>query len=288
MNIPTKKLQNGFEIPEFGIGTWLIGGTKVRNTENNDPADVQTIKTAVDLGITLIDTAENYAEGWAEKLIGEAIKGIDRNKLFITSKVSPAHLKHDDLIAAAKASLERLQTEYLDLYLIHSPNPEIPLKETIQAMDELVANGLIRSIGVSNFNTTHLEEAQSYTKNKVVLNQVFYNLLNREVEKDLLQYCQDNDVILEAFRPLDKGKLLETVPEILLKMAQKYNKTSAQIALNWLISQQNVMTISKISQKHHLEENLGAVGWRMDPEDIELLRNEFPGKNENNSDFALR
>jgi len=135
-----------------------------------------------------------------------------------------------------------------------------------------VANGLIRSIGVSNFNTTHLEEAQSNTKNKVVLNQVFYNLLNREVEKDLLQYCQDNDVILEAFRPLDKGKLLETVPEILQKMAQKYNKTPAQIALNWLLQRPTVSSvILGARNEEQLKQNLGAVGWNLTAEQMSKL-----------------
>lgn len=288
MNIPNKKLLNGFEIPVFGIGTWLIGGTKVRNAENNDKDDIQSIKNALDLGISLIDTAENYAEGWAEKLTGEAIKGFDRKKLFITTKVDKTHLKHIDILNAAKASLERLQTDYLDLYLIHSPNPEIPLKETMEAMDELQSEGIIKNIGVSNFSVTTLKEAQSYSKNKIVVNQVYYNLLNRESEKDLLKFCQENDIILEAYRPLEKGRVLTGKIDLLQRLAEKYQKTPAQIALNWLISQKNVITISKISQKNHLEENLGAVGWEMDSKDVELLRDEFPGRNEKSEDFPLR
>ncbi len=277
MTIPKKKLKNGFAMPELGIGTWLIGGTTIRNPQNNDQADILAIKSALDLGITHIDTAEKYADGKAEELVGQAIKEYDRKNLFLVSKVSEAHLHYDEVISAAKGSFQRMQINYLDAYLIHSPNPKVPLQETMRAMTALVEEGLIKYIGVSNFSSKRLEEAQSYTKHPIVLNQVHYNLKVREIErKELLEYCQKNDIILEAYRPLQRGFLLQENSGILNEIAQKYNKTQAQIALNWLISQKNVTTIVKAANTDHLKDNLGAVGWEMEEKDIERLRKEFP------------
>ncbi|MBU1037282.1 aldo/keto reductase [Patescibacteria group bacterium] len=279
MSIPTKSLKNDFTIPEFGLGTWKIGGAREYDPNNDDEADIKVIQTAVDLGVTHIDTAESYAEGYAEKLVGQAIKKYERKKLFITSKVSGDNLSYTQVLKACQQSLERLQTPYLDLYLIHRYNPNFSLKKTIKALDKLAAEGLIKNIGVSNFNTAHLQEIQSYTENKIVCNQVHYNLRFREPEKDgLLEYCQNNDVLLMAWRPLKEAMILEEVPDIIKKLGDKYQKTPAQIALNWLISQLNVVTISKTGSKEHLQDNLGAVGWRMDKEDIEYLRKKFPNQ----------
>lgn len=266
-------------MPVFGLGTWQMGGRETRNPNNDDKKDITAIKKAIELGITHIDTAESYAEGHAEILIGQAIKGLGRSKLFIVSKISPRHLGFNDVFTSCKASLARLQIDYLDLYLIHSPNPEIPIKETLRAIDKLVTEGLVRNIGVSNFKPERLKDAQMYTKNKLVVNQVYYNLIRREPEaQGLLEYCQKNDVLLEAYRPLEKGLLLNQKASILKKMTKKYGKTPAQIAINWLISQENVVTLSKTSTIEHLEENLGAIGWQMEKEDIEKLREDFPNK----------
>lgn len=279
MTIPTKTLKNKFTMPVYGFGTWMMGGGFNRDPDNDDEADIKAIKTAIEEGITHIDTAESYAEGYAEKLVAEAIKGYDRSKLFLVSKVKPENLKYDDLIRSAKASLERLQTNYLDLYLIHRPNPAIPLKETMRAMDTLVEEGLIKYIGISNFSVATTEEAQSYTKYKIVANQVHYNLKFREPEQSgLLDYCQKKDIMLIAWRPVQKGLLVGKGIQILDEMARKYAKTPAQIAINWLISQPNVVTLSKTTSIAHLKENLGAVGWEMEEEDIEKLRKEFPGQ----------
>ena len=131
MTIPTKKLKSGFEMPVFGLGTWKMGGDVNYNPNNDDEADIKAIKKAIDMGITHIDTAEKYAEGHAEKLVGKAIKGYKRSKLFIVSKVAESNLKYDDLINSCKKSLERLGTDYLDLYLIHGPSLTIPIQESI-------------------------------------------------------------------------------------------------------------------------------------------------------------
>lgn len=279
MIIPAKKLKNGFAMPVYGLGTWQMGGRETHDPNNNDEADITAIKTAIDLGITHIDTAESYAEGYAEVLVAKAIKYYDRSKLLIVSKAYVDHLGYDDLIYAAKESIERLNTSYLDVYLAHRYNLTIPVKETMRAMDTLLEEGLIKNIGVSNFTVNELKEAQSYTKHKIVENQLHLNLKYREAEKKgLLKYCQENDVMFVAWRPLQKGILLQEGNNILTEMAQKYRKTPTQIALNWLISQNNIVTLSKTTNTEHLKENLRAIGWQMEKEDIERLRTEYPNQ----------
>ncbi|AKM81605.1 MAG: Aldo/keto reductase [Candidatus Pacebacteria bacterium GW2011_GWF2_38_9] len=149
----------------------------------------------------------------------------------------------------------------------------------MRAMDKLVQDGLVKNIGVSNFKTDRLKDVQKHTNNKIVVNQVYYNLLMREPEHEgLLTYCQQNDIFLEAYRPLEKGMLLDNQSALIIDLAKKYNKTPSQIAINWLISQENVITLSKTSTIEHLEENLGAIDWKMDQEDIEKLRKDFPNQ----------
>lgn len=226
-----------------------------------------------------------YADGYAEILVGRAIKDHDRKSLFLASKVWETHLGYDDLINAAKASINRLQTTYLDLYLTHRFNGSI-IKETMRAMDTLVEEGLVGHIGVSNYTVPQMQEAQSYTKNKLVTNQLHYNLKIREVKrKGILTYCQENDILLTAWRPLQQSMLLDA--SILVEMAEKYHKTPAQIALNWLVSQDNVVTISKTRSVEHLKENLDAVGWNMKDEDIEKLRREFPDQQDVSNSVTL-
>jgi diketogulonate reductase-like aldo/keto reductase len=276
-DISKKRLRDGFEMPVFGIGTWMMGGGLAYNPDNKDSEDINAIKTAIDMGITQIDTAEKYANGHAERLVGEAIKDIDRSKLFLVSKVSRENLQYDDVVGSARGSLDRLQTSYLDLYLIHSPNLKIPIGETMQAMDALMEQGIIRNIGVSNFTIERFEKAQSKTKHRIVANQLHLNLIFREPERrGLLEYCQRNDVMFIAWRPLQKGLLAQRGIQLLDAMSEKYHKTPAQIAINWLISQPNVVTLSKMTRLAHMEENLGALGWQMEDQDIERLRREFP------------
>ena len=151
-----KKLTDSITIPVIGLGTWTIGGGDVADT-TYDSEDISAMKTAIKLGITHIDIAEAYAGGHTEELVGRAIGGFDRKSLFVTSKVSPEHLSYDDLLASAKGSLRRLNTDYLDLYLIHAPNPDIPIQETMKAMDSLVEQKLIRYMGVSNFSVEQIK-----------------------------------------------------------------------------------------------------------------------------------
>jgi len=278
MEIPVKKLKNGFEMPVLGLGTWMMGGAMERDQSNDDAADIQAIRNAIEAGITHIDTAEKYAAGYSETLLGQAIKGHDRTRLFIASKVASDHAKYDDLIASCKASLERIGTDYFDLYMMHSPSLEVPIRESMRAMNTLVENGIIQHVGVSNFSVERLQEAQSHSNYPIVANQLHLNLIYREPERrGILEYCQKNDVMLVAWRPVQKGELTgKGKYPILDEMCEKYDKTPAQIAINWLISQPNVVTISKMRDPEHLEENLSAVGSTMEVDDIEQLRIGFP------------
>ncbi len=275
--IPVKTLECGFSMPVFGFGTWLMGGTTERDVNNDDKADIEGIKNAIDSGIIHIDTAEIYADGHSEELVGEAISGYKREDLFLVSKAQVKNLSYNDLINSARNSLKRLKTDYLDLYLLHRPNPEIPIEETMRAMDFLKKEGLIRNIGVSNFNKERLIEAQNCTSNKIVANQVHFNLRFREPERNgLLDYCQKNDVFLVAWRPFGKGLMLQDKNDLIDEMCQKYNKTQAQIGINWLIYQKNVVTLSKMRNMDHLKENLGALDFKMEKEDFEKLDKLYP------------
>ena len=283
MKIPTKKLKNGFEIPEYGLGTWQMGGRSERDPSNDDKADIEAIKRALAQGIIHIDTAEIYAAGHSEELIAIALKEsrVERKDLFLVSKVPSEHQGYEGVINACRQSLKRLETEYLDLYLLHDYDNLFPLDETMRAMVELKDKGLIRNIGVSNFGIEHLKEAQSYSKYPIVCNQVHYNLRVREAEKSgLLKYCQENDIMIVAYRPTDKGKMFTETPAVIQEMCEKYNKTYAQVAINWLVSQPNVVTIVKTRDSGHLKENLDALDWRMEEGDIERLRKEYPDQKE--------
>jgi|CXWL01.1.fsa_nt_gi diketogulonate reductase-like aldo/keto reductase len=278
--IPRKALESGFEMPALGYGTWTIGGTRERDPNNDDEGDIRVIRMAIDLGLTHVDTAERYAGGHAEELIGEAIRPYARESLFLTTKAHRDHLKPDDLKRACEASLKRLGVSYLDLYLAHAYNPAIPLGETVRAMDGLVDAGLVRAIGVSNFNKEHLAHALAFSNHGIACDQVHYSLITREPETDgLLGYCQENDVMLVAYRPVEKGRIGGD-PAVMRELCEKYGKTPAQVAINWLVSQENVAAITMSRSPEHLKENLGGLGWRMTDLDIERLRREFPDTRE--------
>jgi diketogulonate reductase-like aldo/keto reductase len=171
----------------------------------------------------------------------------------------------------------RLGLDYLDLYLIHGPNQDVPVKETMKAFDRLINEGLIKNIGVSNFGVESFKRAQACTRNKIVLNQVHYNLIFREpVAEGLLDFCRENDVMLEAWRPIEEGNLAKKGISILDQIANKYGKTQAQTAINWLISQKNVTAVVKSCDTEHLLENIGSIGWKIKKGDIDLLTEEFP------------
>lgn len=278
MRISVKSLACGFTMPAFGMGTWGMGGHMQHDPANDDASDVAALKAGLDAGLTHIDTAEIYGGGHAEELVGQAIAGLKREELFITSKVWTNHLSYDGVRVAAEGSLRRLGTSYLDLYLIHHVDEQASLEETVRGLDRLQDEGVIKNIGVSNFAVERMKRAQACSSHKIVANQVHYNLVFREPELGLLEYCQNSGVMLVAWRPVQAKEILHAEGGPMEVLCAKYIKTPAQIALNWLLSQQNVTTIAAMRSTAHIPENMAATDFSMSTEDIELLRREFPGR----------
>lgn len=262
-------LHNGDKIPVLGQGTWRLGGFKNPDYSQDEQA-VRVIRTAIELGYTHIDTAEMYGQGHTEELVGEAIREYDRDRLFIASKVWKISENALDLMNAFEGSLRRLNTDYLDLYLIHRPNRDIPLDAAFEALNYLVEQGKVKHLGVSNFNLEQLILAQDLADTPLVTNQVQYHLHQRAyVRNGVLKYCQEHDVLLTAYSPLDRGYLVDdpTVKEI----AEKYDATPAQIAINWLIRQPKVIALPMSTRREHLQDNLGALHLDLSADDLGRL-----------------
>ncbi len=253
----------GVQVSEVGLGTWQYRG------------GVEPLRTGIALGATLVDTAEGYG---TEPLVGKAIAGL-RPEVFLATKVSGDHLKYDQVLRAAEQSLRRLGTDRIDLYQVHWPDSDVPIKETMRAMETLVEEGKVRYIGVSNFSVQEMEEAQgALTKHRVVCNQVVYNLSERHIEEDLLPYCQQHRVSVMAYSPLARGGLTSGMPlrrrkamDVLARIAQETGKTQAQVALNWCLSRPGVITIPKSDRQERVAENCGASGWRLSAEQVRAL-----------------
>ncbi len=272
----TKKLKCSFEIPEISFWTWPIWWME-KAEKDEFQWWVELIKYAIEKWLTSIDTAELYWCGFSEEILWEAIKNYKRENLFIASKVKWNNCSYEAIKQACKNSLKRIWTSYLDLYYIHRREEQFDLKKCMKAMEELKDEWLIKEIAVSNFSKETLKEAQSYCKKyKIVANQVHYNLIFREVEASwLLEYCQKNDVMLVAYRPIELWKLANWANIRYSWLTEKYKKTSAQLSINWLISQKNVCTIFNCLYKNQIDENIWAVGFYMDKEDIEYLRKNY-------------
>jgi len=226
----------------------------------------------LDLGINLIDTAEFYGAGHSEEIVGEAIREYERESIFIISKVWPTNFGYEKAKKAARNSVKRLGT-YIDLYLLHWPVEDFErIKETLWALEELVDEGLIRYIGVSNFDLELLKHSQEVMrKYEIAANEVKYSIRDRWPETSgLLDYMRHEKIALIAYTPLEKGSLARN--ECLAKIGGRYGKTAAQIALNYLIWEDSVIAIPKAGSKAHLEENFGAIGWRLSKEDREKAR----------------
>jgi diketogulonate reductase-like aldo/keto reductase len=238
------------------MGTWRIGSYHSPEERQNQ---VRVLRRGIELGMNFIDTAETYSSGRSEEVVGEAVKEV-RKEVFIASKVAPGHLRHDDVIRACKASLRRLGTSYIDLYQVHWPDPKVPIKETMIAMEELVREGAIRYIGVSNFSVAETKEARAVlARNDLVSNQVEYSLSNRYVEPEILPFCTAERLTLIAYSPLARGKISGSIPKPMLR---KYRMTPAQVMLNWVTYHDQVVAIPKSANINHLEENASSVSAR--------------------------
>ena len=245
-------------IPKIGFGTWGIGGGS-----NPDPSQaarsLAALRSALELGYTLFDTAEAYAAGHAEELLGRAVRssGLARTALFITSKVSPEHLRYAGVLQSCENSLRRLGLDYIDLYLIHWPNRAIPLTESFRALNQLVAERKVRHLGVSNFNLKLLEEAAALSETPLLTDQVSYSLPDRTVvENGVLAYCQEHDILLTAYSPLKRLGVRSDVP--LQELARPRGLTPQQIAQAWLVRQPRVIAIPMSFDPQHQAENLAA------------------------------
>jgi diketogulonate reductase-like aldo/keto reductase len=280
MQIPIKKLKNGFEIPSLWIGTWKMWGTSTRDKNNDDIKDIVALRYSISKGLTCIDSAEIYAGGYSEVLLWKAVENIPRKELFLSSKVRWDNCSYAAIKRACQNSLKRLWVEYLDLYDIHWRDYNFSLEYAMKAMNELVDEGLIKYIWVSNFSVESLKEAQKYSKYPIVANQVHFNLLYREPERSgLLQYCQENDIMLIAWSPLKYWE--EMIPiswRIINSLSQKYKKTPFQLALNWIISHPNVTTLFMSRNPSNIVENIWSLWWTMSQSDYDLLRREFPNQ----------
>ena len=249
------------QIPKVGFGTATIGSQ-----------DLQALRSALQLGYTHFDTAEVYTGGQSEEVLGRAIReeGIPRERLFITSKVSPDHLRYDEARSACLGSLRRLGMDYLDLYLIHWPKVGMKLEETFRALNELVRDGLVRHLGVSNFHLKQLQQSAALCETPLLTNQVSYSIPDRTYEKNgVLAYCQQNDILLTAYTPI-KRRNIKSNP-VLKAIAQARGLTPPQVALAWVVTQPRVITIPQSTNPQHQADNLRAADIMLTPDEMEQL-----------------
>lgn len=249
-----------------GLGTW--------NIEKSPKAAVAALKAGIEAGANHIDTAEMYGDGEAERLVAEAIKGV-RNKVHVVSKVLPSNADYDATIAACERSLERLQTDYLDIYLLHWRNKRTPLAETFRAFEQLKKDGKIRNWGVSNFDVNDLKEALALVgEGKIVCNQVLYHVEERTVEADVLPFCRMHDITVFAYSPLGQGTLPKH--KDLSAIARAHKASEAQAALAFLIHNPGVIAIPKSVDKQRAVENIEAAKLRLSEDDLHKIDAAFP------------
>ena len=267
-DVRTTELASGETLPILGQGTWYLGETPVRR--NNE---IAALRTGLDLGMTLIDTAEMYGDGAAEDLVGEAIAD-RRDEVFLVSKVLPRNATLRGTIAACERSLRRLGTDRLDLYLLHWRNSH-PLEDTLDGFQSLLQAGKIRHWGVSNFDVSDMDELVSLPGGSgSTTDQVLYNLTRRGIEHDLLPWCQRRGMPVMAYSPIEQGRMLGH-PE-LQRVAERHGATSAQVALAWVLRNEGVIAIPRAGEPTHVRENRGAIDLRLTEKDFLDLDQAFP------------
>ena len=265
--IPTTSLPSGARIPVLGQGTWHMGEKKASAAD-----EARSLRHGIDLGMTLIDTAEMYADGGAEKIVAEAIRG-RRDDAFIVSKVLPSNASREGTIRACEASLKRLGTDHVDLYLLHWRG-RYPLAETVEAFETLKRSGKIGAWGVSNFDTDDMDELLAVADgSNVAANQVLYNLARRGIEYDLLKDSQARGIAVMAYSPLDEGRLLRH-PD-LIHIAKAHQATVAQVALAFLLRNPGVIVIPKTAMQERARENRQAADIRLTSDDLAILDKAF-------------
>ncbi|WP_394690082.1 aldo/keto reductase [Hoeflea sp.] len=266
--IPHVAFADGTSVPALGLGTWHMGENPASASE-----EIRALKAGIDCGMTLIDTAEMYASGGAEEVTGEAIRGI-RDEVFLVSKVLPSNASRQGTIAACEASLTRLGTDRIDLYLLHWPGRH-PLRGTIEAFEELRASGKILRWGVSNFDTVGMKQISALPGGQnCASNQVLYNLSTRGIEFDLLPLMAEQSMPLMAYSPLDEGRLMRHPG--LGRMAGQLGVTPAQLALVFLLARENVIAIPKSSSPERVTENRASADIELSEDHLAELDRIFP------------
>lgn len=267
------RLKNGAEVPAFGLGTWYLGDDAGRRAR-----EIEALRAGIEKGMTLVDTAEMYGGGRSERLVGEAIKGIERGRLFIVSKVLPNNAGRRGILRSCEESLQRLGTDYLDLYLLHWRG-SVPLAETVECMEKLERDGLIRGWGVSNFDTDDMEELLRVKGGDgCLVNQVLYHAASRGIEYSLLPQMRERGVALMAYCPLAQGGSLRRGlfrSRALNDIAARRGATVAQILLAWTIRGGNVIAIPRSSSPEHTAENAGADAIELTAEELAAIDREF-------------
>lgn len=267
------RLKNGAEVPALGLGTWYLGDDAGRRAR-----EIAALRTGIEKGMTLIDTAEMYGGGRSERLVGEAIKGTERGRLFIVSKVLPNNAGRRGIFRSCEESLQRLGTDYLDLYLLHWRG-SVPLAETVECMEKLERDGMIRGWGVSNFDTDDMEELRRVKGGDgCLVNQVLYHAASRGIEYSLLPQMRERGVALMAYCPLAQGGSLRRGlfrSCALNDIAARRGATVAQILLAWTIRGGNVIAIPRSSSPEHTAENAGADAIELTAEELAAIDREF-------------
>ncbi|AWN21979.1 oxidoreductase [Deinococcus irradiatisoli] len=267
-HLPTLLLPGGTRVPVLGQGTWNIGDDPARRSE-----ELRALQTGLDLGLTLIDTAEMYGNGNSEHLVGEAIRG-RRDEVQLVSKVLPGHASRQGTVAACHASLRRLGTDFLDLYLLHWRG-RVPLAETVEALEALRHSGDIRAWGVSNFGQGDLRELAGVSGGEqVATNQVLYNLTRRGIEFDLLPQSQQRGLPIMAYSPVEQGRLADNA--VLRMVAARHGVSELQVALAWVLRQPGVIAIPKAARVSHVRENRAALDLKLTEDDLAVLDQAFP------------
>ena len=293
--------RGGPDVSAVGLGMWQAGG-KAWGSDVRDADCRKAMERAVELGVNLVDTAEAYGDGHSERVMSRAIRNVGRDHVFVATKVGGWHLRADDVLKACAASLTRLGVREIDLYQVHWPDPwsQVPLRETIKALEALHRAGRIRNIGVSNFAVRDLEEARSHlSRADIVSNQVRYNMLQREVEAEVVPYCKREGIAILAWSPIGKGvltgkyhdgrrpkdrirsdedlfkpaNLRAAAPLIreLRKIGRARGKTAGQVALAWLRRHGHVIPIPGAKRPAQAEENAGAAGWQLTAREFRSL-----------------
>lgn len=261
------------ELPKLALGTWLMGGTKYPDPKNDDARDISVIKTAIDCGVTLIDTAQNYADGKCEELVGAAIAGYPRGSVSILTKQKRLCLSYDQVMQGCRDSLKRLGVEYLDYFVCHAPNPDFDLRDFFKASNQLYQDGLIRNVGVSNLGVRSLRIALEATELPIALNQVSFSINDSDIlSSGTYDFCVRHGIPIQAYRSLVDIQQEQDSYGLLARIAQDMDVTPHQVLIAYLNSYEGVNFTIRASSAEHWNQIKAALEIQLKPADLEALK----------------